>query len=241
MAVKASMCPPTESMARAISSAERVAVPLKTRCSIRWEMPPRSSGSTREPVSTQMPTATERTCGIASVTSRMPFGQHALAVALRHYGAPRARGDLELLLLGERGLIAQRRLAREPHLAVAVDLDDLDRHDVALGEHVAHGADAVLRDLRDVEQPLRARDHLHEGAELLDALDLAHVDAVQLHLAADVLDHADGGLGGLVARRRRSVTLPSSSTSILAPVFSWMPRMTLPPGPMISRIFSGGS
>src|SRR6266404_4838264 len=36
-----------------------------------------------------------------------------------------------------------------------------------------------------------------------------------------------------------TVTLPSSSTSILAPVFSWIPRMTLPPGPMISRIFSG--
>ena len=34
------------------------------------------------------------------------------------------------------------------------------------------------------------------------------------------------------------VTRPSSSMSILAPVFSWIPRMTLPPGPMISRIFS---
>ena len=35
------------------------------------------------------------------------------------------------------------------------------------------------------------------------------------------------------------MTLPSSSMSILAPVCSWMPRITLPPGPMISRIFSG--
>ena len=69
------MCPPTESMARAMASAERVAVPLKTRCSMRCEMPPRSSGSTREPVSTQTPTATDRTCGIASVTRRMPFGR----------------------------------------------------------------------------------------------------------------------------------------------------------------------
>jgi len=36
-----------------------------------------------------------------------------------------------------------------------------------------------------------------------------------------------------------TVTRPSSSTSIFVPVCSWMPRMILPPGPMISRIFSG--
>jgi len=36
--------------------------------------PPSGSGSSREPVSTQMPTATERTCGIVSVTRRMPLG-----------------------------------------------------------------------------------------------------------------------------------------------------------------------
>jgi hypothetical protein len=35
------------------------------------------------------------------------------------------------------------------------------------------------------------------------------------------------------------VTVPSSSTSILTPVASMMPRMTFPPGPMISRILSG--
>ena len=33
--------------------------------------------------------------------------------------------------------------------------------------------------------------------------------------------------------------MPSSSTSILTPVSSMMPRMTLPPGPMMSRILSG--
>ncbi len=62
-------------MVRAIASALRVAVPLKTRCSIRWEMPPGSADSSREPVSIQMPTATERTCGIRSVTIRIPFGR----------------------------------------------------------------------------------------------------------------------------------------------------------------------
>ncbi len=34
-------------------------------------------------------------------------------------------------------------------------------------------------------------------------------------------------------------TVPSSSTSIATPVWAVMPRMVLPPGPMISRIWSG--
>ena len=35
-------------------------------------------------------------------------------------------------------------------------------------------------------------------------------------------------------------TEPSSWMSIVAPVSSWMPRMTLPPEPMTSRILSVG-
>ena len=34
-------------------------------------------------------------------------------------------------------------------------------------------------------------------------------------------------------------TVPSSSTSMATPVCAVMPRMVLPPGPMISRIWSG--
>jgi len=34
-------------------------------------------------------------------------------------------------------------------------------------------------------------------------------------------------------------TVPSSSTSIATPVCAVMPRIVLPPGPMISRLWSG--
>ena len=185
-------------MARAIVSAERVAVPLKTRCSMRWEMPAALLGlharaGVHPDPHRHRPDVRHRLGDEADAVR-----EDALAVAFRHYEASE-RNDLELLLFRQRGLIAQRGLPRQAHLAVAVDLDDLDHHDVALGEDVADGADAVLGDLRDVQQPLRARDHLDEGAELLDALHLAHVDAVQLHLAADVLDHPQRGLGGVVA------------------------------------------
>jgi hypothetical protein len=36
-----------------------------------------------------------------------------------------------------------------------------------------------------------------------------------------------------------TITRPESSTSTLAPVVSWMPRITLPPGPIRSRMRSG--
>src|SRR5712692_441456 len=121
----------------------------------------------------------------------------ARALATRIAPASRAGGGgcyLQLLLVGEGGLVAQRLFAREAHLAAGVDLDHLDQHLVTLGEHVAHRANAGLGDLGDVEQPLRALHDLDEGPELLDALHLAEVDAVQLRFAADVLDDVDGHL-----------------------------------------------
>src|SRR5437667_101124 len=66
--------PPDGVQDRADLLGPAVAGPLEDRCSIRWEMPPRSAASLREPVSTQMPTATERTCSIRSVTTRIPLG-----------------------------------------------------------------------------------------------------------------------------------------------------------------------
>ena len=42
--VNASRSPPMESTERAISSAERLVVPLKTMCSMKWEMPFCSGG-----------------------------------------------------------------------------------------------------------------------------------------------------------------------------------------------------
>src|SRR5262249_36615313 len=166
-------------MALAICSAERFAVPLKTRCSMRCEMPPRSSGSAREPVSTQMPTATERTWGMASVTTRSPFGRISLRQATRSPGRL-GRRDRQLFSLGHRRLILERNLAREPDLPVRVDLDHLDRDHVVLAQDVRHSPYARVRDLRDVEQPLGARHDLDERAELLDALHLAEIDPIQL-------------------------------------------------------------
>ena len=60
-------------MACAMSSAERVAVPLKSMCSMKWAMPLCSSGSSREPRVSQTPTDTERTWSMRSVIRRTPL------------------------------------------------------------------------------------------------------------------------------------------------------------------------
>src|SRR5690625_267329 len=60
-------------MASAISRALRFSVPLNNKCSIRCDMPLFSTSSLREPDRTQNPRVTERTCGISSVTIRIPL------------------------------------------------------------------------------------------------------------------------------------------------------------------------
>src|SRR5205809_3622515 len=212
LVVKASIWPQTESIVRAMASAVRVWVPLKTRCSMRWDMPARPSGSCRQPVSTHTPTATDRTCSIRSVTTRMPLGgtlfRYPSRTGTAFAGARRIRRlwVLELFLVGERRLVAQRHLAGEPHLAVAVDLDDFHEDLVALGQHVLDRPDPVLGDLRDVQQPFRVGDDLHERAELDDLLDLAEVDPIEFDLAADVLDHRDRLLDRRLVRREHGDT-----------------------------------
>src|ERR1017187_9709281 len=73
--VKASKLPPMESASRANCWAEREVVPLKTMCSTKWEMPFRSSDSSREPEAIQTPMETERIWGIDSVRTSRPLGR----------------------------------------------------------------------------------------------------------------------------------------------------------------------
>ncbi len=67
--------------ARAMSSAERLVVPLNSMCSMKWEMPFCSGVSRREPEPIQMPTETERTCGMASVITRTPLASVVISIS----------------------------------------------------------------------------------------------------------------------------------------------------------------
>src|SRR5258707_6790052 len=70
-----------ESTERAISSAERLVVPLKSMCSMKWVIPFCSGDSRREPVPTQTPTETERTCGMTSLITRTPLEREVNSIS----------------------------------------------------------------------------------------------------------------------------------------------------------------
>ena len=71
-----------ESTDRAMSSAERVVVPLKSMCSMKCERPFCSPISRREPVQIQIPTETERTWGMGSVITRTPLASTVISISL---------------------------------------------------------------------------------------------------------------------------------------------------------------
>ena len=64
-----------------MSSAERRVVPLNSMCSMKCEMPFCSTVSRREPLPIQMPTETDRTCGMASVITRTPFAKAVISMS----------------------------------------------------------------------------------------------------------------------------------------------------------------
>src|SRR5262249_41228582 len=97
--------------------------------------------------------------------TRMPLGRTLFPSSSGPWWIPGVR-VLELFLVGQRRLITKRHLPAEPHLAVAVDLDDLDQDLVAVGQDVVDRANARLGDLRDVEQSLGVGNDLDERAEL---------------------------------------------------------------------------
>src|SRR5262245_44841459 len=97
-------------------------------------------------------------------------------------------------------LFLEKRPAAEADL-VAFDADAFDQNLLALFQLVADVADAVIGDLRDVQQSLGAGEDLDEGAEIDDARDGAEVSLAHLDFGRQVADDLHRGLGGLAVRR----------------------------------------
>src|SRR5579884_3626153 len=241
------MSPPTSSTASAISDAVQVGVPLKSRCSRKWEAPARSSSSSREPVPTHTPTAAERTSGMRSVTSRAPQPRTSAWItgagtgpgragwpspAPRTAVAPVAPGGALAAVRGAPGtgtevaelarelgleggleggdwrrgaalvpgpgapglstplagaVAAGRRRGgageRQRDLALRIDVVDLHLELLAQGDDVLDPLHTLARSHpRDVQQPVAAREDVHEGPELRDVHHLARVGGADLCL-----------------------------------------------------------
>src|SRR4029079_6566239 len=90
----------------------------------------------------------------------------------------------------------------EPHAALAVDLEHLHAHEIALLELVAHALDAIVRYLRDVHETVATRPDRDERAEVHEPRDLALVNSPDLDVRGDQLDPLLRCAPGLAVDRR---------------------------------------
>jgi len=87
--VQAFIVPPTDSMAREMSTALRRGVPLNSMCSMKCATPLSAGVSAREPTGTQIPTVADRSQGTCSVTMATPLSRRVRATVIAAGRLPR--------------------------------------------------------------------------------------------------------------------------------------------------------
>src|SRR4029077_20003000 len=97
-----------------------------------------------------------------------------------------AAGRFFLLLFLAR--LADQRLTRQPDL-VALNRKHLDQHLVAQLQLIADVANAMLRNLADVQQAVGAREKFDERAKLGQPHDLAEIRLADLRRSGDFAHH----------------------------------------------------
>src|SRR5512139_1201329 len=111
------------------------------------------------------------------------------------HGAPSFTTPAALLLL-LRGCrcraLAGHGLHRQANTALLVGLDHLDLHRLAFLQVVGDGVDALVGDLRNMQQPIATRQDLHDRAEVEQAQHRAVIDLADLDLGRQFHDPALG-------------------------------------------------
>ena len=138
------------------------------------------------------------------------------------------RSLLFVLFRGQSGFSA------EPNPAVLVDVDHLNQNFVTFVYNVGNLANPPVFELRDMDQAL-CMGRISANAPKSVTRTISGVDspisgsAVIFLIFSIALSHASAS--GLI-----TTTRPLSSMSIFAPVSATIARITLPPGPITSRI-----
>jgi hypothetical protein len=127
----------------------------------------------------------------------------------------------------------------QAYFSVSPDFQDLDFEHVAFLDHIGHLVDTMVGQLRDVHQAIGSRHDLNKSAEIGCFDDFAFVDGADLGFPGDFKHRLFRGSVPSSAEVAAILTMPSSSISMRVLVSLWSPRITLPPGPMTSRILSG--
>src|SRR4051794_41025254 len=157
-----------------ISTDSKRAVPRNSMCSIRWLRPASGSASPADPVPIQKPSATERTLGMRSVTTRTPESSSVIRCSSSTYlvAVPAAAVARAARAAGAAVAVAAAAVAIPARAAVAA----------------APAAAADGRELLDrLAGDLRVLGEAQADAAAL-AVDLDHADADLVALVEDVLD-----------------------------------------------------
>src|SRR6478735_7543635 len=127
-----------------------------------------------------MPTVTDLSVGMRSVTTRMPLS----STSLRYKMLPGR------LVFGARaGGSRHGFLATEPYLSLTVDFQHLHEDLISLRHFIGHRFDAVMRQLGNMDEPVGSRQHLHECPEVHNFPYGAEIGLADFHLFNDPVDH----------------------------------------------------
>src|SRR6478672_147777 len=175
-----------------MSSAVRVAVPLNSRCSRKWQCPLIAGRSSRDPASTQKPIETERMPGIRSVTTRRPelnsvreIGMTSGSAVLGCAAAIAEPATVAIAAVATRATIAAavsslsrgldlRALGHFPlgtdrlqtDLPLWVDVFDQDGQRVALLDRLIDAREPLAApELRDMDESIATGNQVDERAE----------------------------------------------------------------------------
>src|SRR5215210_5133639 len=191
------MSPPTRSTDCEICVADRVSVPLKSRCSRKWLTPATSAGSSRAPTPIQTPIDAARVDGIGSTATVRPDGSRTMrsdndrgsAVAPTAPVTPAAVAAVPVVASTAVVVRALTRrtevteLVRQLGVERGLERDRLDATGLLRTSAGRRAGGAVARRLGDV-----AGRHEADLAPVVDLLD-RHVDL--LAEAEHVLDRID--------------------------------------------------
>src|SRR5438094_3411235 len=109
-----------------------------------------------------------------------------------------------------RGFLRADCLHGQAHSSLVVGFQHLHLHHLAFLQVIGHGVDPLVADLRDVQQSVAPRQHLHDGAEVQQPQHRAFVDLADLDVRGQLLDallRRLAALGGDAGDRHGAVVL----------------------------------
>src|SRR5690242_4569743 len=127
-----------------------------------------------------MPTVTDLSVGMRSVTTRIPLS----SASLRYKRLPGC-----LVFAACAGGRRHRFFPAQTYLPLSVNFQDLHENLIALRDFIGNGFNAVMRQLGNVDEAVGSRQDLDECAEVHDLAHRPKIGLADLHLFYNSIHH----------------------------------------------------